>query len=188
MRTSGLIISFILFTGCGTVGSDHVTQHFAEINDSLESLNLSQVEPDSLKMLIPCEAADQQARSLDIAAHHLKERIENMKDVAGQWPSHATHVSDSLYQSEGEGPALYADMQRFVHLASASCVADSSRGRIAQAANGLLEEDLAQWHERRFYHMPLAAFIAVLSKMQLDLSRIQLVAMRDLLAQCEGQR
>ncbi len=184
MRSMALLLPFVLASGCGLVVSDRVEQRFMELNDSLEQSTQSRQAEGLAASLALCVDVREEARLLDSALTALKARVELMKEVAGARAPHSTSVSDSLFQAEGAGAALYDGMTRFVRDADLCCTADSSRAQIAGIAERMLEKDLAQWHERRFFHMPVAAFLAVLSKTQLDLTVIQQVTMRDLAAQC----
>ena len=188
MRILALLLPFVFSSGCGLVVSDRIEQHFMEVNDSLEQSIKSNQEEVLPASLATCADAYAKARRLDSAIVDLKDRIELMKEAALAYAPHSTNASDSLFLAEGAGAALYEGMTRFVRDADLCCAADSSRARISELAARLLEEDLEQWHERCFYHMPAAAFTAVLSKMQLDLTKIQKASVLDLAAQCESRQ
>ncbi len=189
----GLVLIWLLATAIfAWRTSAEILDDFHRVNSVLDSARVSN-DRISASTLVQfedpaCRELAGEADSLHRAYQSLSQTLQAWKDDLGMLAADNTTASDSLFDADTRGVRLHATLVAYYDLAGSICTNDSMDQRITDLARPFVEgESVDTWRSHDFFHMPVAANMAILSKYRSDAATVEAMVMNDLLTRCTAR-
>jgi len=186
------LLPMLVFVACGGSSGPGSAEPFDTVNAQLDTLptRIDFTEQNTqLRATLArgsCTTWKQRGDSLHVYLLRATERIERMRAAMDRGPYEDRTVADSVYQANGDGERLYADLRTFYAVALRSAADTAALKRTENLSMQVLSFPTAQaWRAQCFTNVPRVSSSTILSKISTDILLLENTCLHSILRECE---